>query len=103
MLLGHGTNAAMEEQTNLKLCTYSKAITITAISNVELRNVKSDDCIGFTQLQKKWIQRLDNMQLKTCILLQTVKQDRLYLHVFVGSSICLLGAGYFFKWFETLF
>ena len=42
---------------------------------------------------------------KLDISLQKIKQDHLYLHVFVGGSpVCLFGVGgYIFKCLETLF
>ena len=46
---------------NKKLFTYSYVITIAAISNVEDKNIKSADCVGFTRLKRKLLQHLDDM------------------------------------------
>ena len=62
---------------------------IATISNVEVQNIQS---AGFIQLQTKWLQHLDEMLLRTNILLQKLKQNHLYLHVSVGR-----GVGYFLK------
>ena len=66
--------------------------------------MESDGCDSFIQLQRKWLQHLNDLYLSTKNLLQKIKQEHLYLHVFVvGSPICLLGLGYCLKCLETLF
>ena len=66
--------------------------------------MKSDGSVGFTQLERKWLQHLGDMQPDANSLLQKIKQHHFYLHVFVEASpIFLLGAGYFLKCFEKSF
>ena len=46
---------------------------------------------------------LDDVYLKSNMLLQKIKQDHLYLYVSAGGSpVCLFGVGgYILKWLET--
>ena len=53
MLLGPGITQPAKEEINLELYSYSLVITIAANSNAEVENMKSDVCVGFTQLQRK--------------------------------------------------
>ena len=78
-------------------------ITIVGINNDEV-NIKSDGCVSLTQLQRKWLQHLNDMFLETNILLQKIKQDHFYLHVFCRGIINLFGVGgYISKCLETSF
>ena len=79
-------------------------ITIAAIRNVEVENIKLDGWVDFTQLQRKCFYHLDDMQLETNILLQKIKQDHLHIYIFVkGSPICFLGIHYFLNFSRLRF
>ena len=66
---------------------------------------RKEGWVSLIQSQRKWLQHLDDVELETNILLQKIKQDHFYLHVFVGGSpLCLFGAGgYILRYLETSF
>ena len=63
---------------HLQLSDYSCR---AAINDDEIKNIQLAPCAGFTQLEKKLLQHLDDMLLKNNILLQQIKQG----HLFVGG------------------
>ena len=63
---------------HLQLSDYSFSATI---NNVEIRNIQLASCAGFTQLEKKLLQHLDDKLLENNMLLQQIKQG----HLFVGG------------------
>ena len=63
MLLGPGINAAMQKanQAQIKHSQLSYCNSRGPNNNVEVKKIKSLGYIGFTQLQRKYLQHLDDM------------------------------------------
>ena len=61
--LGPGINAARKRanQPEVMHIQLSYCNSCAPINNVEVKNIKSDSSVAFTQLQKTWLQHLDDM------------------------------------------
>ena len=61
MLLGLGIYTAGKTKVTRSDGPTVKVITIGAISNDEVKNIKSDGCVGFTHSQRKRLQHVDDL------------------------------------------